>query len=189
MRACAELLLRRQSIPMGFLDRFLGKRTDPTLGWGVLRPPMPDFDLTVMRFGPLRFGDSFDAAAFLGRPDSFKWSRDDYCELLYATSGFQIDYDDGKFAYLAFFIGPDDYLPNHSALEFSKPQLRGCTPDGIQLSQETDQATLERLFGAAESVDTDPEETILYYTKQNVTMEFEIDEKSGSLKRWNLYPK
>jgi hypothetical protein len=174
---------------MNLLDRLLGRRADPTLNWEAFSRPIPDFDLATMRFGSLRFGDGFDAAAFLGRPDRFTWTQSDYCELLYASDGFQIDYDKSRFAYLAFFIGPDDNLPMCRALEFSKPRLRSCTPDGVRLSRDADRALLERLFGAADSVDTEPREAILYYTRDGVTMEFEMDGNSGRLKRWNLYPK
>ena len=175
---------------MSFFDRLLGIRKDPTLDWKPSSLPIPDFDLATMRFGALRFGDGFDAAAFLGRPDGFQWTQGqgDYCELLYAAGGFEIDYDRGRFAYLAFFIGPDDYLPKHQALEFSKPRLHGCTPDGIQLSQDTDQAMLERLFGKADSKDIDEDEGILFYTRHGISMEFELDGKTKRLKRWNLYP-
>jgi hypothetical protein len=174
---------------MNFLDRLIGRRTDPTLGWGTFNLPIPDFDVTAMQFGTLRFGDDYEAAAFLGRPDRFTWTQGEYCELLYASGGFQLDFDRGKFAYAAFFIGPDGFLPKHRALEFSKPRLRGCAPDGIRLSRDTDRAFVERLFGMPDSADTEPRETILYYTRQSVAIEFEMDGKTGRLKRWNLYPK
>jgi hypothetical protein len=173
---------------MSFLDRLIGRRADPTLGWGTFRLPLPDFDLTAMRFGTLRFGDAFEAAAFLGRPDRFTWTQGEYCELLYASGGFQLDFDCAKFVYAAFFIGPDGFLPKHPALEFSKLRLCGCTPNGITLSRDTDRAGIESLFGAPDSVDTEPKEVILYYTGQSVTMEFEMDGRTGQLKRWNLYP-
>lgn len=174
---------------MSLLDRLLGKRNDPTLGWGGFRLPIPEFDLKEMRFGALRFGDDFAAAEFLGRPDRFRWTQDEYCELLYPTGGFQIDYDHNRFAYLAFFIGPDDHLPKHRALKFSKPRLLGCKLEGIALSRDTDRTLLDKLFGAAEAVDTEPQEVVLFYSRQEVTLEFEMDGKSGRLKRWNLYPK
>jgi len=114
---------------MSLFDRLLRRRTDPTLGWGAFSLPIPDFDLTEMRFGTLQFGDGFNAAAFLGRPDRFEWTQGGYCELLYAAGGFQIDYEDSKFEYLAFFIGPDKYLPKQRALAFSQPRLRGGAPE------------------------------------------------------------
>ncbi len=173
---------------MSFLDRFFKRSTDPTSRWPPFSLPLPDFDLTEMRFGALRFGDAINAAASLGRPDRIEWTRRDYCELLYASGGFQIDFDNRRFAYLAFFIGPDEVLPQHAALEFSKPRLRGGTYDGIRLSRETDQPRLERLLGAPDSADIDPGETVLYYTQRGVAMEFELDGPTGRLKRWNLYP-
>jgi len=141
-----------------------------------------------MRFGSLRFGDGLDAAAFLGRPDEFEWTLPEYCELLYASGGFQIEFEKGRLAYIAFFIGPDDLLPTHRALAFSEPLVHGRAPETIRLSRDCDRSVLERMFGAPDSVDTDCDETILYYTRQNVTMEFEINGKTGQLKRWNLYP-
>ncbi len=174
---------------MNFLDRLLGKRIDPTREWKGFSLPIPEFDINEMRFGSLSFGDGFESAAFLGRPDALRWTQPQYCELLYSSGGFQLDYDKERFACLAFFIGPDDYLPKHRDLQFSKPRLRGCTPDGVQLSRDTDQAKLEQLFATPDSTDAEPRETILYYTKKNVTMEFELEGKSGRLKRWNLYPK
>ena len=174
---------------MNLLNRLLGKREDPTLSWKPFSLPIPDFDVAQMRFGTLRFGDGFETASFLGRPEQVEWTDRAYCALLYASGGFQIDFDEGRFAYLAFLIGPDKYLPKYTPLEFSKPRLHGCTPDAIQLSNDTDRVLLKRLFGDPGSVDSDEEETILFYTRQNVTMEFELDGKMGHLKRWNLYPK
>jgi hypothetical protein len=174
---------------MSFLNRLLGKRPDPTLTWGAFSPPIPDFDVAQMRFGSIRFGDPIEAAAFLGRPDRLEWTHGQYCQLLYASGGFQIDFDKSRFVYLAFFLGPDDCPPEHKALEFSTPQVRGCNPNGIRLSPQTDRAMLERTFGAPASVDVEPEEAILYYYRQGITMEFELEGKSGQLKRWNLYPK
>jgi len=174
---------------MNILDRLFGRRPDPTAGWGTSQQPIPDFDLSQMRFGSLRFGDGIEAASFLGRPDRFAWTQADYCELLYARGGFQLDFDKGRFAYLAFFIGPDKFVPTHEGFEFSQPRLRGCAQDGARLSREMDQPALERLVNAPDSADSDAAETILYYTRQGITMEFEMDGKSGRLKRWNLYPK
>ncbi len=174
---------------MSFLDRIMGRLADPTVNWGAFSLPIPDFDLATMRFGTLRFGDGLDAAAFLGRPNRVTWTQRQYCELLYASGGFQIDYDGGRFAYLAFFVGPDEHLPQHEALRFCRPRLCGCTPDGTLLSRDTDRKSLERLFGPAEGVDTDPDETILFYGRLGVRMEFEVDGGTGRLKRWNLYPR
>ena len=169
------------------LRRFLQQRRNPAVSWSPQKSPLPDFDVSKMCFGTLRFGDGFEAAAFLGKPDSLKWTEVDHCEMLYASEGFEINYHADKLAYLAFFIGPDDFLPKHHGLKFSKPPLRGVQPDGIRLSQETNREMLEKLFGSPDSEDADSDETILTYERQSVTMEFELSHK-GRLKRWNLHP-
>ena len=173
---------------MKLIDRLLGRRSDPTLSWPPSTVPMPDFDINTMQFGALHFGDPLEAAASLGRPDRFMWTQDEYCELLYASRGFQLDFDRGKLAYLAFFIGPDEFVPTHSAFQFSKPRVHGVAIDGIELSPGVDRALIEKLLGPPDSVDVDAEEVILFYNRQGITLEFELDGKAGALKRWNLYP-
>lgn len=174
---------------MSFLNRILRRRTDPTREWAPFRPPAPDFDLRTMQFGTLRFGASFDEAAFLGRPDAITWTQPEYAEMLYARGGFQIDFDQGQLAYLAFFIGPDRHLPKHQAMTFSRPRLHGATPEGISLSPEVNRAFLESVLGPAESVDNESGEMILAYTRQGIVMEFEMTAGGVALKRGNLYPR
>ena len=174
---------------MGFFDRLVGRRANPTRNWDAFSPPGPDFDLSSMRLGTLGFGDPFESARFLGRPDRFKWTLEGNYELLYAAGGFLIEYDAGVFAYLAFFIGPDAHLPNHKSLKFCRPRVLGGEPDGLRLSQDYDRSKLEQLFGPAESEDSDSLETVLFYTRRGVIMEFELNVSNGQLKRWNLYPK
>lgn len=172
---------------MSFLDRLFGKQPDPTEGWAMTCASLPDFEISEMRFGSLRFGDTVDSAGFLGRPDRVKWARDGNGELLYISGGFLLEFEAGEFAYLAFFIGPDDLLPD-PAVSFSQPRLHGGAAQGMRLTIETNRAALERVFGTADMVDTEPDETVLTYTRQGVTMEFELDGPGGYLKRWNLYP-
>ena len=143
----------------------------------------PAFDLSRMALGSLRLGDQMEAARFLGRPDSFRWTSDAYCELLYARAGFQLDFEGGRLCYVAFFVGGDTHLPTHPSLSLSQPQIRG----GMRLTQRTGRKELLRHFGRPVSEDSDSDETILYYVRGGVTMEFELD-GSGHLKRWNLYP-
>lgn len=169
--------------------RVHGRRVDPTLNWGAFHKPIPDFDVSRMQFGSLRFGDGLQGASFLGRPDHFEVKEGEYCELLYARGGFQLDFDKNRFAYLGFFIGPDACLPKHPDMEFSAPRLRGNSLNRTHLTSQTDRATLERIFGSPDSVDADAQEAVLYYLRQRVTMEFELDGRTGRLKRWNLYPK
>jgi hypothetical protein len=173
---------------MKLIDRLFGRRSDPTLNWVQSTAPIPQFNLNSMQFGSLHFGDPLEAAASLGRPDQFVWSQGEYCELLYASRGFQVDFDRGKLSYVAFFIGPDEFVPAHTAFQFSKPRVHGVAIDGIELSPGADRALIERLLGSADSVDVDAREVILFYNRGGITMEFELDAKTGGLKRWNLYP-
>ncbi|MBA4018449.1 MAG: hypothetical protein C0483_14880 [Pirellula sp.] len=173
---------------MSFLKRLFGKRDDPTTSWNAQQLPLPDFDWGAMQLANLRFGDPLDAAAILGRPDRFTWGDGDYCELLYARGGFQLDFDQGTWAYAAFFIGPDHHLPDHPAMAFARPRLSGGPAQSIVLSPEVDRARIEQWFGPAESADVDADEAILCYVRQGLTMEFELDGASGRLKRWNLFP-
>ena len=181
-------IMKKSSITTNLIDCLFHRRCDPTYRWGRFSPPIPDIDLAEMRFGTLRFGEAFDAAAFLGRPDRVAWPSHQYCELLYACGGFQLDFDNARFAYIAFFIGPDDDLPKHPALAFSGPRVRGVTSDAIPFGRNTDQPFLEKIFGAPMMTDSDSEEVILYYTRHSITMEFEMDGTTKLLKRWNLYP-
>lgn len=173
---------------MSFIDSLLGSHGDPTADWKAPCLPIPDFDMEEMRFGELGFGDSIETAAFLGRPDRFNRRVRNHCELLYASGGFQIDFDEGGLSYLAFFIGPDGFLPKHGALRFSNPRLQGLSPGVARLSSGDDRASVERLFGKADSADVDEDETICFLLRRGIQMEFEFDGKSGRLKRWSLYP-
>lgn len=142
----------------------------------------PSFDSDRSALGPLHFGDTLEHARVLGRPDRFTQTRPDYCELLYARAGLQIDFDAGRFAYVAFFIGPDKYLPTTSKVIFAQPVL-----DGHRLSSAISIQNVERLFGPPKSRDVDDKETILFYEKHRLTLEFEFT-STGFLKRLNIYP-
>jgi hypothetical protein len=173
---------------MRILNWLLGRRPDPTAGWPDFRPPAPDFDWARRRFGPLRFGDEIAVARLLGRPDVFRWAEKDYGELLYARGGFELDFEGGRFVSLAFFIGPDKYLPRHPDLRFCVPRLLGWDAEDIRLSQGTDTAELERRLGPPTAVDADDEdETILSYVRAGMVLEFELN-REGRLKRWNVFP-
>ncbi|MBU1107246.1 MAG: hypothetical protein KKB51_11305 [Candidatus Riflebacteria bacterium] len=168
---------------MGILDLLFGRQDDPTLAWLSTEYETPDFDLDNMAFGPLHFGCDLLEAQCFGKPDKFTWSGKDRCELLFAQGGFQLNFESGKLVYIAFFIGKDKFLPDHPAMSFTKPKIKGVA----QLSQETTIGDLCKLFGAPESEDRDGEEIILIYSRSLITMEFELD-TSGFLKRWNLFP-
>lgn len=176
-----QLILALQ-FHMNFLERFLS--LDPTRDWPVECSFPVGFDVERGAFGPLAFGDPVVAARFLGRPSSFERTSSDSCMLQYARSGFEIEFDTNRFSYIAFFIGPDEYLPTHPELRFSRPQVDA----DFVLVPDTTVAQLQGRFGLPESVDADQDETVLFYSLTCLTMEFEFD-AAGPLKRWNLYPK
>jgi hypothetical protein len=118
-------------LSMNFLQRLQRRLNDPTVHRGSFRPLLPDFDVNEMRFGPLRFGAELNEAAFLGMPDRTGWGEKDYRVMLYAAEGFEIGFEKGKFVSLSFLMGPDRCLPEHPALRFCKPRLRGGTIDGV----------------------------------------------------------
>jgi len=139
--------------------------------------------------GEMRFGDALDTAQQYGRPDKFSWSSRDYCELLYANAGFQIDFDEGKFCYAAYFIGPDGrYTPYHADLRFSRPRLLLDSLHPVALSQQIEPNAIERALGEPKARDVDAEETILFFDRDGLTLEFEFDGPSQRLKRFNVYP-
>ena len=149
---------------------------------------MPAFDLTTMRFGGLSFGDQTEAARFLGRPERARWIQKDYCELLYAARGFQVDFEKDKFVYLAFFVGPCELGPDFPDVQFSQPKIHAGTAADFALSQNTDRALLERIFGEPDGVDVDETETILSFFRQGMELEFELAAATGKLKRWSVFP-
>ncbi|EKD81463.1 MAG: hypothetical protein ACD_39C01795G0002 [uncultured bacterium] len=168
---------------MGILDFLLGRQEDLTKDWPVRDFVMPDFDLASMTFGPLHFGCELACAQFFGRPDLFTWKGKDYCKLLFARAGFQIDFEDGHLCYIAFFIGPDEFLPEHQALVFSQPNLA----QGRRFNRQTSTADLKKFLGEVESEDIDSDEIIITFLRSGITLEFELT-TDGFLKRWNLFP-
>jgi len=172
---------------MRILDWILRRRPDLTADWPDFQPPAPHFDLARESFGPLRFGDELAIAALLGRPDICSWPGRNDCELIYARGGFELDFEAGRFIYLAYFIGPDVYLPHHPELRFAEPQLLGWNAGAVCLSRNTDREQLHSQLGPPEQEDVDEDETILSYTRSGVGMEFELN-LEGHLKRWNICP-
>jgi hypothetical protein len=169
------------------LQRLIGKlfglQKDPTADWPILVQSTPEVDCTRRMVSSMHFGDPWTVARQFGRPDRFRWIQPGYCELIYAQAGWQMDFDQDRFAYVAFFIGPDCYVPTMCPpISFSRPHV-----DGMTLSCETTQAQVEQKFGPPRSRDRDEDETILFYAGSALTLEFELT-PAGNLKRLNIYP-
>lgn len=168
---------------VGILDFLFGRQEDLTKDWSILEFEMPDFDLSDLSFGPLHFGCELSLAHAFGRPDLFHWRGSDYCELVYARHGFQIDFEGEKLRYIAFFIGPDSCLPELPSMVFSQPRLKKVA----QFTQQTTNEELTELFGEAKSEDFDSDEIILTFVRSGLALEFELTSE-GFLKRWNIFP-
>lgn len=173
---------------MDFLKRLLGRAEppDPTSHWKPFRVEELRFDLDGMSFGALRFGDSLGKVESLGRPDRIAWRKEDPT-LFYDRGGFLVEFGEGRLNYFAFLTGPDKGREGR-AVVFSKVFVTGTAAGGIELSGRTRRNEIENAFGPALEADVDEEETVLTYRVGSVTMEFELDGRSGSLKRWNLFP-
>jgi hypothetical protein len=165
------------------MERLRSESGDPTRDWPAGPAGAPPFDWSLLRFGPICFGDVLECAQPLGRPDVFRWTQPGYCELLYARAGFQINFDRGCFAYLAYFIAPDTTGPVHTNMQYSTPAL----DDEVALTRDILIADLKARLGPPLSEDVSGDETVLFYVGGGVVLEFAFD-GAGHLKRWNLYP-
>jgi len=158
---------------------------DPTLDWPELHPATPGINLATRQVGPVAFGDSLANARCFGRPDSWRFLKDDYLELVYTRAGFQLDFEKARLAYAAFFVAPDEFDP--SAKELVHCAVR--EESGIRLSATTTQADLAAWLGAPDSVDAiDANDVIVTYLRHGLELEFELN-RAKRLKRWNLFPR
>src|SRR5436190_23765669 len=168
----------RQGI-VGRLLALFGRRPDPTRHWAATDEPLPPFDLASGALGGLRFGDGFEQAEFLGRPDRVEnpgWTR-----LYYLGRGFQLYFEMGQFAELTCDIAPPPDVPPKPGQGFSRPRL-SC---GIQLTPETTAAQVRQWFGAPESEDDGPGSRTLTYPQGRYYMGFEFDPSTGRLLGWS----
>lgn len=170
---------------MGFFDRILGRQKDPTAEWPPFSLPIPEYDMSEMRFGALGFGDEMAKAAFLGKPDSVNWIAKDLCEMQYRRGGFYLYFDEGKFTSVAFFIAPSDSYNEGEVTAFSEPVLRGSVPYGTKLTSAVDIARIHALFGPPEEVEETDEDHTLYYEHNGADMEFDLD-GNGKLTGWTV---
>lgn len=168
---------------MSLLDLLLGRWPDPTKNWQKKEAQAPEIDLDQCTIEPLSFGCAIEAAQCFGKPDRFTSDSKELCQLLYARAGFLVDFGRDGLEYIAFLIGKDRCIPNHPALAFSNATIRGHAP----LSAETTVADIEKLMGDPTTEDSNSEETVLMYHRNNITIEFEFNTKQH-LKRLNLFP-
>ena len=162
--------------------RWARRHPDPTQDWPVALPDTPPLDLRRGTVGPIRFGDPLQSACVFGRPDCCRLVRAGYFELVYAGAGFQIDFEDGRLAYAAFFLGPEGDGTGPEGLRSATLQL-----DGQRLSGHTALAHLAESWGPASTEERDDEEIVVWYLRSGFTVELEA-RPDGLLKRVNAYP-
>lgn len=178
---------------MRLLDHIFGKKPtnppDPTVDW----PDLQVVELTLVpyegRLSDLKFGAPIEHAKAFGKPSRFRWVQNDYCELIYARQGFQIDFDGGRFQYLSFFMDrheAESDIAGGFELALVGIQLAGGRSG--QICRESRREVIDGYFGSVARIDSDNDETILYYEVAGLTMEFEMHPKHGTLMRWNIYP-
>ena len=172
---------------MRILDWLLRRRPDATATWPPYQPRPLDFYPVERRFGSLRFGDALAAASSIGRPDRLGGPSLQGRELLYAEAGFQLEFEEGRFVSISFFIGPDPYAPDYPNIRFGQPYLRGWSQEDLRLTPAISPDRLQSHLGRPRSTNADSEdEAILYYERNGVSAEFEFDPE-GRLKRANFY--
>lgn len=178
---------------MSLLDRILGRKSsdppDPTADW----PDPPNVGLILVphegRLGDLKFGDPIHHARSFGKPTAIRWIQNDYCELLYARAGMQIDFDGGRFAYMAFFMNRHVAEPGIAGgFDPALVNLQLASGWTGQLSRKTKRDVIEGCFGNPSQIDADDNETILTYEFAGITLEFEMHPDEGTVMRLNLYP-
>jgi len=171
---------------MSFLQKIFATPVsrDPTADWPSAPAVAPEVCLETPAIGRLKFGSPLDEARYFGKPDISRGREGDCRELLYAKAGFQLDFERGRLAYVAFFVGRDPYQPPVNGLAYCAPQLRG----GHRFSGDTTREDLIGVLGEPESIDdADQDEVVLSFFAKGLVLEFELNAE-GRLKRWNLYP-
>ncbi len=156
--------------------------TEPVTVWPDIAVDAPTIDPVRGRIGPLAFGAELAAARVFGRPTRFSHPGRDYCELLYAAAGFQVDFDHSRLAYAAFFVAPDALLPDPGII-FCKVRLADL---GV-LTWASRPGDVQALLGVPWSRDDGADESVWAYRGPVATLELEFGD-TGGLKRVNVFP-
>jgi hypothetical protein len=158
-----------------------GEHADPTRNWPASDKPMPPFDVETWALGDLRLGDELEKAQFLGRPDGVNHIGDRWMDLDYASRGFKLVFEYGRFQELNCNIS----LPSDETLTpgqgFCRPRLSG----GFELTPETSAAHVQQRFGPPTREDNYPRDLALTYHRDGFEMEFEFERATGKLLAWS----
>ena len=172
-----------------FARLFRRFKPDPTAKWPVAPRWRPVMNWQTHAIGPMNFGALFHEAEQLGRPDLYE-SDDadpDYVTITYSLPGVLFGFENQQLEYMAFFFGPDPYLPKAPCLTFCRLEFGGGPFAGIMLTYQTTETFVSEALGKPMLRDVDDDETILFYRFGKDTFEFEF-KPDGALKRLNVYP-
>ena len=100
--------------------------------------------------------------------------------LTYATWGVVLEFEVSRFVQVSFVIDP---ASGGASTSVRPADVRG--PDGQRLSATTTQDEIVARFGTPGRVQTFEEDTILYFTGDQLSSEFHLE--SGRLVRWEVY--
>lgn len=164
------------------LKKLFGQPAPPCAEWPAVSCLPPEVDTRQNLIGKLAFGDHIQTASFFGRPTAFKNSSSGYLQMLYASAGFEIDFDNDQLAYAAFFLNHDEYIEWQEEIVFSSPII-----DGICFNSKNKIEDVKNVYGPAFKIDETDDEIILFYRQGKLQIEFEANSDT-SLKRINLYP-
>jgi hypothetical protein len=161
---------------MGFLDLLFRRKPDPTAEWPVVAGT-PAVSVPSRSVGFLRFGDPFEKARALGRPDAYTEHAAGTATLDYRSRGFAVEYELGRFIELAYFIGPGGMTPSAPEPHYVRP----TTPGGLLLTPGVSLSDIRTEYGDQGGDEPD----LLTYEHEGLVQEFAFE--SGRLATWTLY--
>lgn len=139
-----------------------------------------------MTFCGLRFGATLEQARGIGKPDDVELTTE-RVNLLYARSGFELEFQAGAFSSVAFFIALDEHTPDYQALRFASPSLTLRNGDVCELNDKTTAELLVDAFGKPADTEMSDEEALMYWEVNGVTVEAELF-TTNQLKRLSFWP-
>ncbi len=152
--------------------------------WPVTTDQALPLDIATRSIGPLSFGASLEEARVLGRPSRIERINRETLELLYASLGLRLQFDDAeRLEYAAFLIAADPHDPRDSRLRHQPVRLS----TGAILTAQSTEPELAKIFGTPRDIDRDEDEIVLRHISNGLQIECELT-PSGTLKRLNIFP-
>jgi len=139
-----------------------------------------------MQLNGVGFGAPLNAIRTFGRPTRVLKINKEHFEFCYAPSGFALEIERGVLVYFAFFIGVDEFQPCVDDLTFCQPIVSSDLKE-FRFTNLITQESVVSWLGEPLERDADEDETVLFYGRKQVVLEFEFSTEN-KLKRWSLYP-